>query len=142
MEPLRLQMTQYLNVYMTPESSSEFEKKLWDSFIKKFPDPTETLYIIQMKNYLIGLESGTFNPSELHTMDNIHSLDPQRWKEFNDLKQHTKEFEESAIATTDLFQCNRCKKRECIYTTAQTRSADESATLFIECIACGLRWKQ
>ena len=142
MESLRLQMTGYLSKYMTPEKSKNFEDKLWISFCKKYPNATETLYTIQMKNYLIGLESGTFDPEDLSIIDNVHALDNNRWKEFNDLKKHQREFEESAVATTDLFKCGRCKQRKCVYTTAQIRSSDESATIFVECIACGLRWKQ
>jgi transcription elongation factor S-II len=56
--------------------------------------------------------------------------------------QHKKDIKQLPIATSDLFLCNRCKERKCIYHTAQTRSADESATIFIECINCGLHWKQ
>ncbi|CAF0947621.1 unnamed protein product [Didymodactylos carnosus] len=49
-----------------------------------------------------------------------------------------------AVATgigTDLIQCGRCKQKNCTYTEAQTRSADEPMTLFVLCNHCGLRWK-
>ncbi|XP_056651572.1 transcription elongation factor A protein 3 isoform X2 [Monodelphis domestica] len=43
--------------------------------------------------------------------------------------------------TTDLFQCNKCKKKNCTYNQVQTRSADEPMTTFVLCNECGNRWK-
>lgn len=45
-------------------------------------------------------------------------------------------------ATTDLFECRKCKKRECVYYELQTRSADEPMTKFIKCCNCGFQWRQ
>ncbi|MBN3283550.1 TCEA1 protein, partial [Polyodon spathula] len=42
---------------------------------------------------------------------------------------------------TDLFQCGKCKKKNCTYTQVQTRSADEPMTTFVLCNECGHRWK-
>lgn len=42
---------------------------------------------------------------------------------------------------TDLLKCSKCKKRNCSYTQAQTRSADEPMTTFAYCNDCGHRWK-
>ncbi|GLC36228.1 hypothetical protein PLESTB_001366200 [Pleodorina starrii] len=44
-------------------------------------------------------------------------------------------------ATTDMFQCGRCKQRKCTYYQMQTRSADEPMTTFVTCTNCGQRWK-
>ncbi|XP_064408275.1 transcription elongation factor A protein 3 [Latimeria chalumnae] len=43
---------------------------------------------------------------------------------------------------TDLFQCGKCKKKNCTYTQVQTRSADEPMTTFVLCNECGNRWKK
>ncbi|XP_074832348.1 transcription elongation factor A protein 3 isoform X2 [Carettochelys insculpta] len=43
--------------------------------------------------------------------------------------------------TTDLFQCAKCKKKNCTYNQVQTRSADEPMTTFVLCNECGNRWK-
>ena len=40
------------------------------------------------------------------------------------------------------FQCSKCKSKKTTYTELQTRSADEPATLYIQCMACSKRWKQ
>lgn len=44
--------------------------------------------------------------------------------------------------TSDQFQCNRCKGRECTYYQMQTRSADEPITTFIQCTQCHNRWRE
>lgn len=44
-------------------------------------------------------------------------------------------------ATTDQFKCGKCKKRQCTYYQMQTRSADEPLTTFVQCVACGNRWR-
>ena len=50
--------------------------------------------------------------------------------------------EKSLMASTDLFECRRCGKRECTYREVQTRSADEPMTIFVLCLGCGNRWKE
>ncbi|EFA81501.1 hypothetical protein PPL_05490 [Heterostelium album PN500] len=43
-------------------------------------------------------------------------------------------------ATTDQFQCGKCKQRKCTYFQLQTRSADEPLTTFVTCVNCNNRW--
>ena len=44
-------------------------------------------------------------------------------------------------ASTNNFQCRKCKSNECTYYQLQTRSADEPMTTFVSCIKCGSNWK-
>ncbi|CAK0785785.1 hypothetical protein CVIRNUC_008996 [Coccomyxa viridis] len=44
-------------------------------------------------------------------------------------------------ATTDQFQCGKCRQRKTQYYQMQTRSADEPMTTFVTCVNCGNRWK-
>ena len=44
-------------------------------------------------------------------------------------------------ASTDAFQCGKCKQRKCTYFQLQTRSADEPMTTFVQCVNCGNRWR-
>jgi len=40
------------------------------------------------------------------------------------------------------FKCRRCTKDLCYFWTLQTRSSDEGATVFIQCVNCGNRWRE
>lgn len=40
------------------------------------------------------------------------------------------------------FTCGKCKSKKTTFYEMQTRSADEPMTCFIQCLACGKRWKQ
>ncbi|XP_067867598.1 transcription elongation factor A protein 3-like isoform X1 [Heterodontus francisci] len=42
---------------------------------------------------------------------------------------------------SSLFQCGKCRKKNCTYNQVQTRSADEPMTTFVLCNECGNRWK-
>ncbi|KFW79637.1 Transcription elongation factor A protein 3, partial [Manacus vitellinus] len=69
----------------------------------------------------------------------------------DELKQLRKAMTQEAIrehqmaktggTVTDLFQCGKCKKKNCTYNQVQTRSADEPMTTFVLCNECGNRWK-
>jgi len=52
----------------------------------------------------------------------------------------TKEKEEGGKFT--LYKCWKCKSNNCIFHEVQTRALDEPATLFVQCIECGNRWRQ
>lgn len=40
-----------------------------------------------------------------------------------------------------MFRCAKCQAKETYHVQAQTRSADEPMTNFLECVACGNKWK-
>ena len=42
---------------------------------------------------------------------------------------------------TNEYKCFKCNQRNCHYSQAQTRSADEPMTIFITCLSCGNKWK-
>ncbi|KAG1679637.1 hypothetical protein FOA52_006154 [Chlamydomonas sp. UWO 241] len=41
----------------------------------------------------------------------------------------------NAQASTDMFQCGKCRQRKCTYYQMQTRSADEPMTTFVQCVS-------
>jgi len=51
------------------------------------------------------------------------------------------DFKKNNMATTDIYQCKKCKERKCHIYQAQTRSADEPMTTFVTCVNCGNNWK-
>jgi DNA-directed RNA polymerase subunit M/transcription elongation factor TFIIS len=83
-----------------------------------------------------------FLPHDVASMQPEH-LFPDRWRDILDLKLQRDEYITNAkpSAMTDQFKCGRCKNRQTTYVEAQLRSADEPATLFIQCCVCGLRWR-
>ncbi len=89
--------------------------------------------------------SGEITPARLVHLS-PQELFPEKWeqaiRENKELLQ--KQVEGSkARATTDMFVCPKCKKRETTYYEQQTRGADEPMTKFITCVAdgCGKQWK-
>lgn len=88
---------------------------------------------------LLGKE---FKPHDVAWMkhDNIF---PVFWNELMDQenKRRNAEFGLKKGQETDMFQCGKCKKRKCSYYELQTRSGDESMTIFISCLVCGNRWR-
>jgi DNA-directed RNA polymerase subunit M/transcription elongation factor TFIIS len=76
----------------------------------------------------INIESIPYlDPQELH---------PEHWKPYVDNLKLRQE-KANNIATTDMFQCGKCKERKCTVAQMQTRSADEPMTVFVTCQECG-----
>lgn len=68
----------------------------------------------------------------------------ERRKENKEIKEYKlKEANPAGLkkATTDAFQCGKCKQKKCVYYQMQTRSADEPMTTFVTCTVCDHRWK-
>ena len=89
------------------------------------------------------VDEETISISEIPNMS-FQQLYPEHWKKMMDdkFKRDKLLYEYQPEAMTDQFKCGRCKERKCSYYELQTRSADESMTIFITCICCGNRWKQ
>lgn len=67
-------------------------------------------------------------------------LFPNNWKYIID-KINLIEDKKKNMATTDIFQCKKCKKNRCTVHQMQTRSADEPMTTFVTCVVCSNTWK-
>jgi DNA-directed RNA polymerase subunit M/transcription elongation factor TFIIS len=52
-------------------------------------------------------------------------------------KKELEEFKKSNQATSSIYKCPKCKEKKCTIIQKQTRSADEPATLYIDCKSCG-----
>lgn len=87
------------------------------------------------------------NQIDLNNIANLRPWEifPEQWTKLTE--EQTKEdkisFVKTPIANTTQFTCSKCKKNLCSFTEVQTRSADESATLFITCLneECGHKWR-
>ena len=96
---------------------------------------------IKNKRLLDRLKNKEFKPYELPYIKSIYTF-PENWKTLIDEKSKRDKvlYEVKKEAATDQFKCSKCKKRECVFFELQTRSADESMTVFITCLNCGKRW--
>jgi len=63
-------------------------------------------------------------------------LNPDKYEKINK-KKEIEEHKKSNQATSSVYKCPKCKERKSVITQKQTRSADEPATLYIECKSCG-----
>jgi DNA-directed RNA polymerase subunit M/transcription elongation factor TFIIS len=64
---------------------------------------------------------------------------PKIWDEIMK-KNEFIEDKKNNIYTTDIYECYKCHKRRCTIEIIQTRSADEPATTFVNCVVCGNHW--
>lgn len=88
------------------------------------------------------LNDAEFPPHQVAYMTSDHVF-PERWQSVVETKVRRDEYVSTAkpTAMTDQFLCGRCKKRECSFMELQTRSCDEPASIFVQCLSCGLRWR-
>lgn len=98
---------------------------------------------IDNKRLLQRCQDAEFFPHDIAFMkpENIY---PEKWKTAVDalMKKYENAYENKVVAMTTMFKCGKCKKRECTFYELQTRSGDESTTIFIRCVNCGNSWRQ
>lgn len=94
------------------------------------------------KRLLTRLNEKEFTPHEIAFMK-PENVFPEMWKNTVDayMKKYENAYERKDVVVSSLFRCGKCKKKECTYFEAQTRSADEGATVFVSCLNCGNKWK-
>ena len=88
---------------------------------------------------LNGLSDGSIDVYDLPYL-RLHVLNKRKWEPILKRLEHI-EFKKNNMATTDIYQCRKCKKRKCTIRQMQTRSADEPMTTFVKCIECGTEWR-
>jgi DNA-directed RNA polymerase subunit M/transcription elongation factor TFIIS len=98
---------------------------------------------VQNTNLVERIRESEFLPHELAFMK-PENIFPDRWRNAVEslMKKYENAYENKAQAMTNMFKCSKCKKRECTFYEMQTRSADESCTIFVRCINCGHSWRQ
>ena len=66
-------------------------------------------------------------------------------KNFDDLKIKQKEHDDFILnpfeVSEGVLECNNCGSKQTISSTKQTRSGDESMTVFAYCVKCNSSWK-
>lgn len=86
--------------------------------------------------------SGSISPLDLSKMSHF-DFQPGHWKELLELKRRkdASMYNTKEQPSTDMFKCIRCNSRRCQHFELQVRSADESCSVWINCLDCGKRWR-
>lgn len=118
-------------------------KKIYVNKVRSIYTNLDSNSYVENTNFLDKIKNGSIQITQLPTMS-FQEIFPEHWKKLMDEKYKKEKilYEEKQEAMTDQYKCGRCKSRKCTYYELQTRSADESMTIFITCINCGNRWKQ
>tara|TARA_Y100000389_G_scaffold24262_1_gene20933 strand:- start:6246 stop:6794 length:549 start_codon:yes stop_codon:yes gene_type:complete len=94
------------------------------------------------KNLIIRLKNKDFLPHQLAYMSQ-EELFPEKWASI--IEKHNRKLKEAYIikqvSMTDSIKCGKCKNNKISYQELQTRSGDESMTIFFTCITCGHKWR-
>lgn len=90
---------------------------------------------IDNKTLIGDIKSNKINPQIVAFLppQDVH---PERWKGVIS-KINLKEEKKKNMATTDLYQCHKCKERKCSMIELQLRGLDEPMTRIITCLVCG-----
>ena len=86
-----------------------------------------------------SIKNKTIDPSKLCYM-NQEDIEPDKYKHILE-KKELEEYRKNNQATSDAFKCKKCGERRCQVTQKQTRSGDEPATTYVECMECGYLFK-
>jgi DNA-directed RNA polymerase subunit M/transcription elongation factor TFIIS len=135
--------------------SEEDTKLIINKFSVYYQENESITFKENVKSLIITLinnlyTDNKFNKNKNVDIININNLDdyinqtpqercPKLW---DDIIKKTEFIEEKKnnIYTTDIYECFKCHKRKCTIEIIQTRSADEPATTFVNCIVCGNHW--
>jgi DNA-directed RNA polymerase subunit M/transcription elongation factor TFIIS len=95
--------------------------------------------LINNHELVLNIINGTVNAFDVAYLS-PQELFPSNWKKLID-KMEFIDYKSKNIATSDRFECKKCKERKVKITQLQTRSSDEPMTTFITCTVCGFTIK-
>ena len=119
--------------------------KRWDNklFVIIYLDKFKQIYFtLQNPEIIEKIKTGVFISKDMAFKTN-QELYPEKWDKIIEDKKARLEnkYFPKIEASTDNFNCRKCKSNQCTYYQLQTRSADEPMTTYVTCINCGNRWK-
>ena len=116
---------------------------LYESVARRFAANLNPANYVANNHLLEKLKQGDLTFEHLRSMNGME-FNPTLYTELRNrqLLREQNLLDGNKALATDIFECNRCNKRECTYYELQTRSADEPMTKFISCLNCGKRWRQ
>ncbi len=117
-----------------------------DLFRQLYINKMRQLYLYFKKDSYLNLSKNSENvmqdPEKLKNIAFIRYQDlcPEKWallKEDMAILDDRMVQSNKNVQTSDLFTCPKCKGKKCTFREVQTRSCDESATIFVDCVDCG-----
>jgi transcription elongation factor S-II len=70
----------------------------------------------------------------------VEELHPEKYKKIIK-KKEIEDMKKNNRPSTNAFKCPRCGKKKAYVEEKQVRRADESSTLFLDCLECGYKWR-
>jgi DNA-directed RNA polymerase subunit M/transcription elongation factor TFIIS len=132
--------------YSIKEANTKKIIKKWDNskFVQLYMDRLRSVYINMKKSpdLLIKIQNGEI-PSQQVAFMTHQEMNQDQWRLLIDqkIKRDASKYTTNIEASTDMYTCKKCKSKKCTYYELQTRSADESATIFVTCLNCGKNWR-
>lgn len=132
--------------YALKEASTRKVVKKWDNpyFTQIYINQLRSIYTnLNDASLLAQLESGIIKAQDIAFMTH-QELRPDHWEKMiqDKIKRDKSKYETTIQASTDTFTCRKCRSKNCTFTSVQVRAADESSTLYINCLNCGKNWKE
>lgn len=132
--------------YAIKEATNRKIIKKWENkfFVQLYIDRLKTVVFNLKKTPLLieKLVTGYITP-ELFASMSHQEMYPDKWNKLIALKikRDESKYVNRVEASTDMYQCRKCKSRKCTYYSVQLRSADEPMTTLISCLECSYNWK-
>jgi len=102
-----------------------------DKFIEIY-----NLLVNKKSKFLINaLELKKIDPTKIAYMK-PDEINPDKYKKIIQ-KKELENLKKKNMPTSNIYKCSKCGEKKSRVTQKQTRSADEPATVYIECIVCG-----
>ena len=118
----------YATVNETPYLIEQIYDTKFEEILKLVKDTENEYFLKNIKNGKIDLDKIAFlSPDELN---------PDKYDKIMK-KKSLEEYKKNNQATSNVFECKKCKNRKCQVVQRQTRSADEPATTIVTCMECG-----
>jgi transcription elongation factor S-II len=108
-----------------------YKTKLYDIYYNLNPNISPTL-LVDILNKKIDIITIPYIQA--------NQLNPTLWDPIIKKKDFI-EYKKNNMATSDAYECKRCKKRRCKVFLLQTRSADEPMTIIVQCENCNCSFR-
>jgi len=119
--------------------------KKWENptFVQLYIDKLRSIFVnLKQTEFLKQIQQGELMPQNIAFMTH-QEINPKHWKEWIEkkMKRDASKYNDNIQASTNMYTCKKCRSTRCTYYEMQTRSADESATIFVTCLDCGKHWR-